>query len=97
MPVSDPYSARLDRIENKIDQLAEAVISIARAEEQMNSLQKEFDRLYRDNKVFEERLATLSKAVDDNTRTTNWINRVGYGIAAAVGALIVGEAWMFMA
>ena len=38
--------ARLDRIEEKIDRLADAVVAIARAEEKLASLQGDHSKLY---------------------------------------------------
>lgn len=85
---------RLDRIEEKIDKLADAMISLARAEEKIVSLAE-----LQSNQT--ERLNRLSQKIDeiaaetaDNTRTVQLINKLFWVvIVAAVGA-IATNLWM---
>ena len=85
---------RLDRIEQKIDKLADAMVSIARAEEKLLSIEKNnqnhFDRM---NK-FSAKLDEIEKKVDDNARTVAIINKVVYLISAAIVAAAVKYMWM---
>jgi hypothetical protein len=46
MTTSQLNTQRLDRIEEKIDKLAEAMISLARAEEKISGLQDDHDKMY---------------------------------------------------
>lgn len=61
----EAQNARLDRIETKIDQLSEAMISIARAEEKMIAMEKNAgvasDRLNRHSDKIDELEATIQK------------------------------------
>ena len=61
----EAQNARLDRIEQKIDQLSEAMISIARAEEKMIAMEKNatiaYDRLNRHSEKIDELDATIQK------------------------------------
>lgn len=57
-PDHEAQNARLDRIETKIDQLSEAMISIARAEEKLIGMEKNAQNAY-------ERLNRHSEKIDE--------------------------------
>ena len=80
---AEPHSRRLDRIEQKIDMLGEAMVNMARLEEKIGALKTELSRLYRDQKSTSEELARLTIAVADNARTSSWVNRIAYAVLAA--------------
>ena len=79
---------RLDLIEDKLDRLSEAVISLARAEEKISVLmttsQVQNDALVRLNN----RVDRLEKDVDGNKLTINIINKVFWIIMAAAATII---------
>jgi tetrahydromethanopterin S-methyltransferase subunit G len=79
---------RLDRIEDKLDKLSEAVISLARAEEKISVLmttsQVQNDSLVRLNN----RVDRLEKDVDGNKLTINIINKVFWLIMAAAATIV---------
>lgn len=79
------YDSRLDRIETKIDDLSTAMISLARAEERLIAIEKNYfahyDRLNRHS----EKLDEIERAMTDNTRTINVISRL-FWIAITLGA-----------
>ncbi len=87
-------TARFDRIENKIDKLAEALVALARVEEKMLNLEKNnnnnFDRMNR----FSQKLDEIEKKVDENAHTVAIINKVVYLISAAIIAGLVKYMWM---
>tara|TARA_A200000159_G_scaffold159676_1_gene178640 strand:+ start:1118 stop:1432 length:315 start_codon:yes stop_codon:yes gene_type:complete len=87
-------TARFDRIETKIDKLAEALVALARVEEKMLNLEKNnnnnFDRMNR----FSQKLDEIEKKVDDNAHTVAIINKVVYLISAAIIAGLVKFMWM---
>lgn len=87
-------TARFDRIENKIDKLAEALVALARVEEKMLNLEKNnnnnFDRMNR----FSQKLDEIEKKVDENAHTVAIINKVVYLISAAIIAGLVKFMWM---
>mgnify|MGYP001137546892 CR=1 FL=1 len=91
---NETQAQRLDRIEGKIDKLADAMIAIARAEEKLIAIEKNnhsnFDRMNR----FSQKLDHIEKKVDDNARTVSIINKVVYLIGASVVAAFVKYMWM---
>lgn len=88
--------SRLNRIENKIDKLAETMISLARAEEKLLSL--ESDRFQMNERLnrHSEKLDTVEVKVEKNTITLSvisrifWISITAIAGAAAVQYLMVG-------
>jgi len=80
---------RLDRIEDKIDKLSDAMISLARAEEKLIAIEKNnhanFERMNR----FSQKLDDIDKKVEDNSHTVRIVNRITMVVVTAlVGALI---------
>lgn len=67
---------RLTRIEGKLDQLAEAVISLARMEERMISLFSRMDRYEDDQDKIEGRLTKVETDFIDNRSKVNFAERV---------------------
>ena len=85
---------RLDRIENKIDDLADAMISMARAEEKIIALQEDHDNMRERMNKLSVKLDDIQKSVDDNSRTVSIINKIVYAaVVAAIGAY-VAHMWM---
>ena len=85
---------RLDRIEHKIDKLADAMIALARAEEKIASLAE-----LQANQT--ERLNRLSVKIDDiagetaeNTRTVQLINKLFWVVIVAAAGAIAANIWM---
>ena len=91
---NETNESRLDRIESKIDKLADAMISLARAEEKIIALQDDHDNMRERLNTLSIKLDEIQKAVDDNARTVGIINKVVYAaMVAAVGAY-VAHMWM---
>ena len=92
--MADSTGKRLDRIEEKLDKLGEALVAIARFEEKMDAYneyrQNSWERMNR----FSEKLDKIEVTVADNARTINIINKLFWiAIVAAVGA-IAAQIWM---
>ena len=86
---NETNESRLDRIESKIDKLADAMISLARAEEKIIALQDDHDNMRERLNKLSIKLDEIQKAVDDNARTVGIINKVVYAaMVAAVGAYV---------
>lgn len=87
---SGTQSDRLDRIENKLDKLSEAIISLARAEEKIQSMEKflhqQMDMMVEGQK----RLEAVEKSARDNATTINVINKLFWIVMAAAAAAITG-------
>ena len=87
-------SDRLDRIEEKIDKLADAMISLARAEEKINTLNDDHTKMYERINRLSEKLDEIQLKVDDNSRTVQLINKMFWVIIVAVTGAIVTNIWM---
>lgn len=72
---SPDQESRLDRIESKIDDLSKAMISLARAEEKLTSIEKNNYASYERMNRFSRKIDSLEKIVNDNARTIAFINR----------------------
>ena len=87
--VKETQNSRLDRIEEKIDKLSDAMISLARAEEKLIAIEKNnhanYDRMNR----FSQKLDNIEDKVNDNTRTIDVIKKTFWLI---LGSVFVGLA-----
>ena len=87
-------SARLDRIENKIDKLADAMVSVARAEEKLVNMEQKYSAQYDRMNKFSEKLDQLEKIVGQNTATVNTINKLFWIAIIAMAGAIATNIWM---
>jgi hypothetical protein len=85
---------RLDRIEEKIDRLADAMIDLARAEEKIAALaESQGHQTVRLNRL-STKIDDIAAIAADNTRTVQLINKLFWVvIVAAIGA-IASNIWM---
>ena len=81
-------NVRLDRIEEKIDKLSEAVVAIARTEEKLASLQIEHNKNYERMNRFSEKLDTIESCVRDQGRTIVVINKLFWISLISISATI---------
>lgn len=85
---------RLNRIEEKIDKLSDAMISLARAEEKLIAIEKNnhanFERMNR----FSIKLDEIEKKVDDNAHTVSVINKLFWVVLVSVVGTIASQIWM---
>ncbi len=84
-------TSRLDRIESKIDKLAETMISLARAEEKLIGL--EGDKAFMMERMLknEERVDGIEKKVDESAVTVKVVNRVFWILVVVVASALVGQ------
>lgn len=78
----DDHIKRLDRIEEKLDKVGEAIISLARMEERMITLFKRMDMYDQQQQALELRVTN----VEMKNASAAWIERV---IWLIVGAMVV--------
>jgi hypothetical protein len=86
----DESSARLDRIEEKLDKLADAVISIARAEEKivtLTSFSKQQSELIQ---LLAIRIDKLESAVQQNGSTISIINKMFWIVISTAAMAVTG-------
>ena len=87
-------NARLDRIEEKIDKLAETVISLARAEEKLVALSADNQDTRERLRGVENRVVEVDRKVDEYAVTVKVINRIFWIVVAATAS--VAAAALFM-
>lgn len=88
-PVDDRTDKRLDRIEEKIDKLTDALVSMARFEEKIDSYSKYRDDSWARMNKFSEKLDHIEKSVAENAQTVQVINKLFWAvIVAAVGSVV---------
>ena len=82
---SSTDNTRLDRIEDKIDKLSLAMVSIARAEEKLIAMESKYSAQYDRMNKFSNKLDDIEAKVTANASTVMMINKV---IGAAVSAIV---------
>ena len=90
---TETQNQRSDRIEEKIDKLSDAMISLARAEEKLIAIEKNNHAHYERMNRLSQKLDHIEKQVDDNARTVKIINSVMYALVVAVVGAIVKQFW----
>ena len=83
-------AARLDRIEKKIDQMSEAIISLARAEEKIVTLTEFGKQQGEQILMLINRVDRLEDLVRTNAATVNVINKIFWVVIAAAATGITG-------
>lgn len=83
-------SARLDRIEQKIDQMSEAIIALARAEEKIITLTEFGKQQGAQILALINRVDRLDELVRSNASTVNVINKLFWIVIATTATAITG-------
>ncbi len=85
---NDSNDRRLDRIEGKIDKLAEVVVLLARAEERLITLEYNKSEVSKTLKELDYRVDELNSVVSLNARTVNSVHKVMWiGVTTIVAGL----------
>jgi chlorite dismutase len=93
--MADTTANRLDRIETKLDQLTDAMVAMARAEEKIISLQEDQNNMFERINRHSEKLDQIQRTVDDNHRTICVINKVFWVITVTVIGSIIAQSGVF--
>ena len=94
MAVRETQSTRLDRIEDKIDKLSDAIISLARVEEKIASMEKQLENGHDRMNNHGIKLDAIESQVTSNAQTVSVIHRVFWIViisCATVVASVVGN------
>ena len=87
--MSDTQDQRLEKIEQKIDRLADAVVSIARIEERVATVLKQNDRFFIRMDKMEERVDAVENNSNINTRSFSFVERfLWVCVSSGVGLLV---------
>ena len=87
--MADSQEQRLEKIEEKLDRLADAVVSIARIEERVATVLRQNDRFFIRMDKIEQRLDDVEAQSDVNSNTGRFIERFMWNVVAAGIGLLV--------
>lgn len=79
---------RLERIENKLDEVGKAIVALARMEERMITLFKRMDTLDGEQSAQARRLTLIESRVGSNGQSLRFAERLFWIIATAAVGLI---------
>ena len=94
MATEQQNGLRLDRIEEKIDRLTDAMVSIARAEEKITGLQDDHDKMYERINRLSTKLDEIASKVDENSRTVEFIHKLFWVCIVSITGAIAANIWM---
>ena len=83
-------AARLDRIEEKIDRMSEAIIALARAEEKIQTLTDISRQQAELIAAMDKRIGLVEKTVQTNTTVVNIINKIFWIIVSTSAIAVSG-------
>ena len=89
-----PTEDRLNRIEEKIDKMAEAIMLMARFEEKLDNYEKYRDESWARMNRFSEKLDRIEKKVDENAHTVGLINKLFWVAIVAASGAVAAQIWM---
>ena len=89
--VRETQAIRLDRIEDKIDKLADAIVSLARAEEKIHTLTSFSKQQSEELKKLINRIDRVEIIVNTNANTIGIINKLFWAICLGFIAAITWE------
>jgi ABC-type sugar transport system permease subunit len=85
------YNNRFDRIEEKLDKLAETVVSLARAEEKLVHLEDDKKFIMERLLKHESRIDTMEKRIDETAVTVSVVNRIFWIVITVVLTATIGS------
>jgi predicted nuclease with TOPRIM domain len=87
--VSDPISNRLEKLEGKIDKLADAIVAIARIEERVTTVLKQNDRFIARMDRLENRVEVVEQKAIVNSKGVSMFERAFWIVFAGIVSIIV--------
>lgn len=92
--MAESSSARLERIETKLDKLTDAMVSVARAEEKLVNMEQKYSAQYDRMNKFSSKLDELEKIVTQNAVTVGNINKLFWIAIVAMAGAVATNIWM---
>jgi len=86
---------RLDRIEEKIDRLSEALVAIARTEEKLVSIEQKYSSQYDRMNRLSEKIDQLEQTVILNSETVSNITKISWVVVVAIVGAIITQFYNF--
>lgn len=87
--MSDPISNRLEKLEGKIDKLADAIVAIARIEERVTTVLKQNDRFIARMDRLENRVEVVEQKAIVNSKGVSMFERAFWIVFAGIVSIIV--------
>lgn len=89
----DDQTTRLNRIEEKLDKVGEAIISLARMEERMITLFKRMDTYDQQQTILESRVTTIEVKNASSNEKISWVDKFLWIFIAALisGSIYLGK------
>ena len=85
----DDVSQRLEKLDNKLDKLSDAIVAIARIEERVTTVLKQNDRFIMRMDSLENRLETVEQKAIVNSKGINMFERLFWlGLSALVSIIV---------
>lgn len=92
--MAESQQNRLNRIEEKIDKMSEAIIQMAKFEAKLDNYEKYRDESWARMNRFSEKLDRIEKKVDDNAHTVGLINKLFWVAIVAFSGAVATQIWM---
>tara|TARA_B100000575_G_C23142990_1_gene665782 strand:+ start:2560 stop:2838 length:279 start_codon:yes stop_codon:yes gene_type:complete len=92
--MANETNSRLDSIEKKIDKLADAMVSLARAEEKIEGLKDDHDKMYERVNRLSQKLDEIEQKVNDNFRVVTVISKLFWVAIVAIAGSVAAQIWM---
>jgi chromosome segregation ATPase len=89
--MAENTASRLDRIEEKLDKLTDAMVAMARAEEKIINLQEDQYNMFERMNKHSAKLDEIERVCNDNHRTICVINKLFWVVTVAVIGSIVAQ------
>lgn len=92
--MADTTNNRLDRIEEKLDKLTDAMIAMARTEEQIKYLSEDHEKMYARINKLSTKLDDVERVVLENHRTVCFIQKLFWVALVAAAGSIAANIWI---
>ena len=92
--MAETTGTRLTRIEEKLDKLADAMVSLARAEEKIGSLQEDHNKQYDRINKLSLKIDDIERIVLDNQRSVQFMHKLFWVVAVAAAGAIATNIYM---
>jgi predicted nucleic acid-binding Zn-ribbon protein len=92
--MAETTNTRLDRIEEKLDKLTDAMVAMARAEEKIAALSDDHDKMYERINRLSQKIDDIERVVLDNQRTVQFMHKLFWVVVVAAAGAITTNIWM---
>jgi len=91
MKMTKDETNRLDRIEEKIDKLSDAIVTLARAEEKIHNLQDQFSAALAKLDDIDDRIRLVETKTGENEKKLSGLSKFFWVIVTATATAVTGS------